>query len=184
MCPPPWPCRLQLQRALHQACNLAHASQLAAALPIEPPPAAPYNPDGMTIQSTRSDNLYDQPAVYGRCSRATQQASALATRQLSGSAHALVAASWAMHGAAALAHTHALVQVMGHQCSGRDEDLALAWAQLMEVTAAKRGGPWSCGGGQADSGVCCCGRVWSTHCVQPTLVHCVLVGMSMFGEKV
>lgn len=164
------PARPQLQRALRQACNLAHASQLAAALPFEPPPAAPYNPDGMTIQNTRSDNLYDQPAVFGRCARATQLASALAARQLSGSAHALVAASWAMHGAAALAHTHALVQVMGQQVSGRDEDLALAWAQLAEVTAARRGvlsgAAQRCAAPRRPGGSVCCAEP----CVLPHII--------------
>jgi anaphase-promoting complex subunit 5 len=141
--PPPPP--FQLQRALRHACSLAHASQLAAALPIEPSPAAPYSQEGAPpMQGALADNLYDAPAVFGRASRAAQQASALAARQLAGAAHSLAAASWQMHGAAGLAHTHALLQLMCGQASGRDEDLAVAWAQLVEVTAARRG---ACGGG-------------------------------------
>jgi hypothetical protein len=110
-------------------------------LPTEPPPAAPYTPGVIT---THLQHQLSQP-VRPACSRFTQQAS---LPLLSATWQRALAAWWtscAMHGPAALARTHTCTgecRPMGHKGSGQDEDLALAWAQQLEGTAARRGGAW------------------------------------------
>lgn len=132
---------LQVGDALRDVSRLQHASLLGAMASNLSNSFGGSSAGRLAQQRAAAGvgELYVNSDVFGSNIKCSESGSSRVVHQLTGGAHLLRAASWYQYGNPSLAHAHILMFLTAYGRQARADDVAVAYGQLLELTADCQG---------------------------------------------